>query len=146
MLKISADKIACAIARAREHGDIAGSWEYQIQKSFHHEQGDTILDSFDGEAARGNLAEFIATLSMDEKTGLLAVALIGRGNFAAERFEDAVVAVREEAIFMENSYLTGIPLLAEYLREGMEKLGLPIIELDDLGLAGIGRDDKTALQ
>jgi hypothetical protein len=47
---------------------------------------------------------------------------------------------------MENSYLTGIPLLAEYLREGMEKLGLPIVDRDDLGLSATDRDGKTPLQ
>lgn len=146
MLKISTAKIARAIAQAREHGDIAASWEHQIQKSFHDALGDTILDSFDGDTARGNLAEFIATLSKDEKTGLLAIALIGRGIFAPESFDDAIAAVRSEAVYMENSYLIGIPLLAEYLREGMEKLGLPIVDRDDLGLSATDRDGKTPLQ
>jgi len=32
---------------------------------------------------------------------------------------------------MEDSYLIGIPLLADYLREGMEKLGLPMTEREE---------------
>jgi hypothetical protein len=146
MLKISTAKIAHAIARAREHDDIAASWENHIQKSFHEALGDTMLGSFDGDTAHGRLAEFIATLSKDEKTGLLAIVLIGQGNFSPESFDDAVLAVRSQAIYMENSYVIGIPLLAEYLREGMEKLGLPIIDRDDLGLPATERDEKTSLQ
>jgi hypothetical protein len=136
MLKISTAKIARAIARAREHGDVAASWEHQIQKSFHEDLGDAILDSFEGDTARGRLAEFIATLTRDEKASLLAIALIGRGNFSPQNLEAAVEAARSETVYMEDSYLIGIPMLAEYLREGMEKLGIPISE----------RDEKAPLQ
>ena len=131
MLKISTAKIARAIARAREHGDIAASWEHQIQKSFHEDLGDAILDSFEGDTTRGHLAEFIATLSRDEKVSLLAIALIGRGNFSPDNLKDAVAAALSETIYTEDSYLIGIPLLADYLREGMEKLGLPMTEREE---------------
>ena len=136
MLKISTAKIARAIARAREYGDISASWEPQIQKSFHEDLGDAILDTFQGDTTRGHLAEFIATLTKDEKVSLLAIALIGRGSFPPESLEGAVRSARSEAVYIEDSYLIGIPLLAEYLREGMEKLGLPIVD----------RDDKAQLQ
>jgi hypothetical protein len=131
MLKISTAKIARAIARAREHGDVAGSWEQRIQQSFHEDLGDAILDTFEGDTTRGRLAEFIATLTKDEKISLLAIALIGRNSFAPENLDAAVEAARSEAIFTEDSYLIGIPLLSEYLREGMEKLGLPVPERDE---------------
>jgi hypothetical protein len=131
MLKISTAKIARAIARAREHGDVAGSCEQRIQQSFHEDLGDAILDTFEGDTTRGRLAEFIAALTKDEKVSLLAIALIGRGAFAPEHLGAAVEAARSEAIFTEDSYLIGIPMLAEYLREGMEKLGLPIPDRDE---------------
>jgi hypothetical protein len=133
MLKISTTKVARAIARAREHGDVAASWEHQIQKSFHEDLGDAILDSFEGDTTRGRLAEFIATLTRDEKASLLAVALIGRGSYSPQNLEEAVEAARAETVVMNDSYLIGIPLLAEYLREGMEKLGLPIAEREEKG-------------
>jgi hypothetical protein len=133
MLKISTAKVARAIARAREHGDMAASWEHQIQKSFHDDLGDAILDTFEGDTTRGRLAEFIATLSRDEKASLLAIALIGRGSFPPQDLEGAVKSARSEAIYMSDSYLIGIPLLAEYLRDGMEKLGIPLPERDDKG-------------
>lgn len=131
MLKISTAKIARAIARAREHDDIAASWENQIQQSFHEELGDAILDAFATGATRGTLAEFIETLNKDEKASLLAIALIGRGTFPPESLDEVVEKARSEPIYTGDNYLIGIPLLAEYLHEGMAKLGLPIGEKDE---------------
>lgn len=132
MLKISTAKIARAIARAREHDHIAASWENQMQQSFHEDVGDAVLDSFATGATRGTLAEFIDTLDKDEKASLLAIALIGRGAFPPESLDEVVEKARSEPIYTGDNYLIGIPLLAEYLHEGLEKLGLTISEKDDM--------------
>ena len=126
MLKISTAKIARAIARAREHDVIAASWENQIQQSFHEGLGDAIIDAFVTGSTRGTLAEFIESLDKDEKASLLAIALIGRGAFPPESLAEVVERAKSESIYTEDNYLIGIPLLAEYLHEGMEKLGCPI--------------------
>jgi Protein of unknown function (DUF3775) len=133
MLKISTAKVAHAIARAREHDAIAGSWEQQIQRSFYEELDHTILDTFQGDTVHGRLAEFIATLTRDEKASLLAIALIGKGRYTPQNLAGAVESARSEALFMQDSYLIGIPLLADYLREGMEKLGLSIPDREEKG-------------
>jgi hypothetical protein len=131
MLKISTAKIARAIARAREHGDVAASWESRIHQSFDEELGDAILDAFANSGTRGDLAAFIGSLDEDEKASLLAIALIGRGSFAPEHLAEAVEQAKSEPIYIEDSYLTGIPLLADYLCDGMEKLGYPIADRDE---------------
>ena len=131
MLKISTAKIARAIARAREHDDIVASWENQIQQSFHEELGDAILDAFATGRTRGTLAEFIETLNKDEKASLLAIALIGRGTFPPESLAEVVEKAKSEPVYTKDNYLIGIPLLAEYLHEGLAKLGLSIGEKDE---------------
>jgi hypothetical protein len=136
MLKISTAKIARAIARAREHDAIAASWENQIQQSFHEELGGAILDAFATGSTQGTLAEFIESLDKEERASLLAIALIGRGTFPPESLTEAVEKAYSEPIYTDDSYLIGIPLLAEYLHDGMEKLGFPIAE----------RDEKISLQ
>ena len=126
MLKISAVKVAHAIARAREHDAVAGSWEKRMQQAFDDDSGDLSIDEFAGNIARGALAEYLSTLDIDEQASLLAIAWIGRGAYTPDHLDEAIAKARSEQNGPNGYYLPGIPLLAEYLHEGMEKLGCPL--------------------
>ena len=126
MLKISATTVAHAIARAREHDAASGSWESLMQQEFDDELGGSGLDDFAGSTGRGVLAEFLNTLDIDEQACLLAIAWIGRGTYSPDHLDEAIAQARAEQVGPNGYYLPGIPLLAEYLHEGMEKLGWPI--------------------
>ena len=56
---------------------------------------------------------------------LVALAWIGRGTFSAEEFDEAVQTARDERVNSTSRYLLGMPLLADYLEEGLEQLGSP---------------------
>ncbi|RMD89616.1 MAG: DUF3775 domain-containing protein, partial [Alphaproteobacteria bacterium] len=77
------------------------------------------------------LREFIRALNEDEKASLVAVMWIGRGSFEPEELEEAIETAKAEATSPTESYLLGIPLLADYLEEGMEKLGYDVSELEE---------------
>jgi Protein of unknown function (DUF3775) len=126
MPKISAAKVAHAIARAREHDIVAGSWERLMQRAFLDEPGHQTTDSFNSSIAGGVLAEYVDTLDQDEQASLLAIAWIGRGMFPPENFAEAFEKAKSEHLFVDASNLIGIPLLADYLYEGVEKLGFPL--------------------
>lgn len=128
MLKISAAKVACAIERAREHDAVAGSWESQIQQTFHDETADKILHDIASVPSNGTLAEFVTSLDRDEQVSLLAIAWIGRGAFSPDHLAEAIESARNAWQSPNGGDLTGIPLLADYLYEGMEKLGRPMPE------------------
>jgi hypothetical protein len=131
MLKISATKVAHAIARAREHDVVAGSWESLMQKAFQEDMGNSILDSYENAAARGALAEFVDTLDKDEQASLLAIAWVGRGAFPPENLAEAFEKAKSAQLLGEGNYLAGIPLLADYLHEGLERLGLLVADRDE---------------
>ncbi len=120
MLKISATTIAHAIAHAREREAFSGSWDNHVEQAFHDEPGSAALDDFVTSWGGGELAEFISTLSEEERASLLAIAWIGQGTFAPEHLDDAIASARAEQ--SDYDYLLGLPLLAEYLRDGAEKL------------------------
>lgn len=130
MLEISTTKIVHAIAYAREHDDSAGSWDSRIQRGFQEELGNAILDAFAAGNSRGAFAEFISSLNKDEQASLLAIAWVGRGTFLPENLNEAFLKAKAEHVEKDDDYLLGLPLLAEYLVEGMEKLGYPIAEFD----------------
>jgi Protein of unknown function (DUF3775) len=126
MLKISAAKVAHAIARAREHDVVAGSWDRLMQRAFLDEPGHQAGDVFNTAVEGGELAAYVDTLDEDEQASLLAIAWIGRGVFPPESLAEAFEKAKSQRSFVEASYLISIPLLADYLYEGVEKLGFPL--------------------
>ncbi len=70
------------------------------------------------------LRELIDDLNVDEAAELVAIAWIGRGDFEATDFEQAVQEARERAVRSTSDYLLGMPLLPDYLEDGLDALEL----------------------
>lgn len=109
-----------------------------MQQSFDEDNGGELLDAFEIAASRGELATFIKSLSQDEQASLLAIAWIGRGTYPPDRLDEAFERARAVELSLEGNYLTSIPLLADYLHDGLEKLGT--------AAASPGRDDQPRRQ
>lgn len=77
-----------------------------------------------------DMLRYIEELSEDEQIDLVALAWLGRDDFAAEEWPE----VREQAVDAHNdrtaNYLLGMPLLANYLEAGLATLGYPVEELE----------------
>ena len=69
------------------------------------------------------LLEFIDNLNEDEQCNLVALAWIGRGTFTSEDWNEAVELANDEHSSHTGAYLLGLPLLADYLEEGLNDLG-----------------------
>ena len=63
-------------------------------------------------------------MNEDEQADLVALAWVGRGTFSADQFDEAVATAKAEHINATEDYLLGIPLLGDYLAEGLEKMGV----------------------
>lgn len=76
------------------------------------------------------LVSFINALSVDEQIDLVALAWLGRDDYAASDWP----AVRAEAASEHNErtaeYLIGIPLLGDFLEEGLSMLGYSCEEFE----------------
>lgn len=70
------------------------------------------------------LKELIEDLNVDEAAELVAITWIGRGDFEAEDFSQAVEQARERAVGSTASYLLGMPLLADHMEAGLDALDL----------------------
>jgi len=105
MLQISTNKIARVIVRARER---------------------------DGKAAfDASLRQYIADMNQDEQASLVAVMWIGRETFDASELEEAIQTAKAEATAPTESYLLEIPLLPDYLEDGLEALGYSVEEVEN---------------
>ena len=76
------------------------------------------------------LTSFISSLSEDEQIDLVTLAWLGRDDYTASDWP----AVREEAAAAHNErtadYLIGMPLLGDFLEEGLSMLGYSCEEFE----------------
>lgn len=129
MIGIAPEKVAHVIVKAREYNAKVAAWE--DGDSGMDADSDSILESFADDPTRREAAEFIAALNEREQASLVALAWVGRGSFSPEEFADAIATARAEHNSRTSEYLLGQPLLADYLEEGLEAMGISIEDAAD---------------
>jgi hypothetical protein len=127
-LEISPTKVGYVIVKAREVAAKVGAWDDSATSDH---DADSILEAFSDDATRAELRGFIAELNEDEKASLVALAWIGRGSFGPEELDEALDTARSERTNRTDEYLLGMPMLADYLEEGLERLGYSIEDAED---------------
>ena len=131
MLTISLEKLAYIVEKAREFdaevpidpdaatgSDPADDDERQI-----------LLDTPDNPTEE-ELRDAIDGLNIDEREELLALTWLGRGDFDAQSWPEALRQARDAGTASETDYLLGTPLLADYLEAGIDALGLSLNGLE----------------
>jgi len=129
-IEIAPEKVAHVIIKAREYDAKVGAWDDSPEEGDAEEDPSSVLEDFNNDPTRAELAGFIDRLNFDEQANLVALAWIGRGTFEKEEFEEAVETARRERINATSSYLLGMPLLSDYLEEGLEKMGFSVDEIE----------------
>ncbi|MGB8621196.1 MAG: DUF3775 domain-containing protein [Paracoccaceae bacterium] len=127
MLEINPNKVAAIAVRAREIDAKVGRWDSPGDTA----DADTILEARAGDATERELRAFINGLNEDEQASLVAVMWIGRETYSADDLEEAIQTARDEHVGPTANYLLGIPLLSDYLENGLEALGYDVNDLED---------------
>ncbi|MGE8942537.1 DUF3775 domain-containing protein [Leptospira interrogans] len=122
MLEIAPEKVAHVIIKAREYDAKVAAMNPDDGSGSDGEPID-VLEEMPGDLARPELVSFINALNEDEQAHLVALAWVGRGTFEPDEFNEAVDTARQERVNSTAQYLLGIPLLSNYLEDGLEKLG-----------------------
>jgi hypothetical protein len=81
---------------------------------------------------------FVRGLNEDEETDLVALTWIGRGTFDIEDWAEARRTAQQEKTTRTERYLLGMPMLADYLAEGLEAFGIDPAEAEEDALEGTG--------
>ena len=126
MLEISPEKVAHVIIKSREYDAKVAIWDEPSSANNMDDPSDAILEDRSSDATRSEVAEFIAGLNEDEQANLVALVWVGRSTYSVDDFEEAVETAKAEHTSPTQEYLLGIPLLADYLEEGLEKLGYSV--------------------
>lgn len=132
-LTISADTIRLFIQKARA---VSESVDDAFQDGSDHEvefDEETLTDSHhhDGLAeeesenlSKEELRELIDDLNIDEAAEVVAITWIGRGDYDADDYAQAIEQARERAMGSTANYLLGMSLLADYMEAGLDSLDL----------------------
>jgi hypothetical protein len=94
---------------------------------------DALEDESDNPVQR-ELQAAIRQLSEDAKATLVALAWVGRGDYDASEWQDALTTARERGEGSTARYLMGLPLLGDYLEDGADELGISLAADEVIGL------------
>lgn len=123
-LGIAADKVRIVIAKARQFDAKEGDSDPDEGSNATDDgAADVLEDDPDNDAVRQELIAFINGLNEDEQVNLVALAWLGRGTFDIEEWDDAIDTARTEHNKRTAQYLLGLPLLGDYLADGLEAFG-----------------------
>ena len=122
-LGIATDKVCFVIVKARQFDVKDGnadpnSGSDAIDDGF----TDVVEDTPDDPVFR-ELTGFINGLDIEEQLNLVALAWVGRGTYDKSEWNEALTIARQEHNNRTAQYLLGLPLLGDYLEEGLSQFG-----------------------
>lgn len=94
-------------------------------------QTDVLTDKSD-DPVREELIGAIRGLRDDQQIRLVALAWLGRGTYDIDEWDEAVGTARDEHNSRTAEYLLGLPLLGDYLEDGLAMFGEDIVDQDDV--------------
>ena len=92
-----------------------------LADSHHH---NSLAEEESEDLSEEELRELIDDLNIDEAAELVALVWLGRGDFDAADYTQAVEEARDRAFAATSTYLLRMPMLADHLEGGLEALGL----------------------
>jgi hypothetical protein len=125
MLTIPLEKLAYLIEKAREFDAQVPSDAEEGSNAADDDEREILLDTPDNPTEQ-ELRDAIDGLGIPERQELLALMWLGRGDYDAESWSEALQQARQTQSASETAYLLGTPLLGDYIEEGVAALGLSL--------------------
>ncbi|MEO9340135.1 DUF3775 domain-containing protein [Mesorhizobium sp. SB112] len=87
----------------------------------HHHDG--LAEEEEEDLTTEELRQLIGDLNVDEAAELVALAWIGRGDYDASEWNEALAEARNRGNKRTAKYLLGMPMLSDWLESGLEAIG-----------------------
>jgi hypothetical protein len=130
-LDIPTDKLGFIILKAREY-DVKESDTDPDEGSNPTDDGNTdVLTDQGDDPVREELLGAIRDLPEDERFQLVALAWLGRGTYEMSEWRTALDTARSEHRKRTAEYLLGLPLLGDYLEDGLALFDDRIVDDSD---------------
>jgi hypothetical protein len=132
-LDIATDKVAFIILKAREF-DVKEEDSDPDEGSNPTDDGQTdVLEDKKDDPVREELLGAIRSLNEEQRMHLVALAWLGRGTYDMDEWRDAVATAHSEHGRRAAEYLISLPLLGDYLEDGLALFGEGIAEKGEPG-------------
>ena len=123
-LGVAPEKVRFIIVKARQFdAKEAESDPDEGSDAIDDGMADVLEDDPQNDAVEQELREYINGLDEEEQINLVALAWLGRGTYGIDEWKEALDTARTEHNKRTGQYLLSLPLLGDYLAEGLEAFG-----------------------
>lgn len=123
MLETAPEKICYIIVKARAF-DAKVAVEVPDRGSNPSDESDVeILEDRPDDPTLHELETALSDLNEDERTEVLALMWLGRGDYTMDGWDEALATARDTLDEHFVTYMTGTPLLGDHLEEGLSEHG-----------------------
>ena len=140
MLGINPDKVCHIIVKAREFDVKEAPLESDPASDAVDDGMREVLADYPDDLTYQELKAFLEALNEEELINLLALVWLGRGDYTKDEWDDVLKEAGAIVNKKAPDYLFGIPLLADFLEEGLSQLGFSCQDF------GMGRARKRLWQ
>jgi len=130
-LNLPLDKVAFIILKAREYDVKEGDSDPDEGSNPTDDGNADVLEDQADDPVREELVGAIRELNDDERMRLVALAWLGRGTYDMGEWKDAVATAKLEHSRRTAEYLLTLPLLGDYLEDGLAMFDEGIVDTDD---------------
>ena len=123
MLALTLEKACFVIVKAREFDALVEVDDPDPGSNAADDGMRGVLEDYPDDPTHEELTSFLRSLNVDEQVELVALAWLGRGDSGADEWDDIMRAARDAHNDHTAEYLLGMPLLGDYLEEGLARLG-----------------------
>jgi hypothetical protein len=121
MFVLKAKAISAALNSDYEDGN-----EHEVElndqsRDSHHHDG--LAEEEEQDLTEEELRELLNDLNVDEAAELIALVWIGRGDYEVSEWQEAVTEAKQRGHKKTAKYLMGMPMLGDWLEEGLEAIG-----------------------
>lgn len=127
-VRLIIEKTRAVSAAVNEDYDDGAEHEVELDdqaRATHHHDG--LAEEETEDLTAQELRQIVRELNVDEAAELIALTWIGRGDYEAAEFADAVAEARQRD-YRPARYLLGMPMLGDWLEEGLEAIGVSAVE------------------
>ncbi len=127
-VRLIIEKTRAVSAAVNEDYDDGAEHEVELDdqaRATHHHDG--LAEEETEDLTAQELRQIVRELNVDEAVELIALTWIGRGDYEAAEFAEAVAEARQRN-YRPARYLLGMPMLGDWLEEGLEAIGVSAAE------------------
>lgn len=121
LLALKARALSAALAADYEDGkEHEVEFDGQARDEHNH---DGLAEEESEDLTEEEFRELVGDLNIDEAAELVAIAWVGRGDYDMSEWAEAVADARGRVNRRIAAYLLGMPMLGDYLVDGLEAIG-----------------------